>query len=82
MYNADSGCRFDDFLCSNQKCVQFNLTCNGNNDCGDWSDELRCRGTSRHLFYGCTYNKYEHSIKNDRQKYLFILQGLKAAAFV
>lgn len=33
------------FECTNKKCIDFKKTCDGNNDCGDFSDEVdqRCR---------------------------------------
>ena len=33
-----------DFVCSNKICISHNLTCDSNNDCGDWSDEKHCKG--------------------------------------
>ena len=39
MCNLAVGCRMGEFVCSNQKCIHFNRTCNGDNNCGDGSDE-------------------------------------------
>ena len=30
------------FHCDNHMCIYKNLTCNGRNDCFDWSDEAGC----------------------------------------
>ncbi|KAH8295018.1 hypothetical protein KR018_005781 [Drosophila ironensis] len=35
-------CRPDQFQCNNRRCIGGHLTCNGNNDCLDGSDELDC----------------------------------------
>lgn len=32
-------CPLNHFRCFNQRCVPNNLVCNGNNDCGDYTDE-------------------------------------------
>ena len=39
-------CEKNQFLCNNKKCIPESWKCNGNNDCGDSSDELDslCRG--------------------------------------
>ena len=36
------GCRQDQFSCRNSLCVGSHLVCNGQDDCGDFSDELHC----------------------------------------
>ena len=35
-------CVWGQFKCSNHQCVDFELVCNGVDDCGDLSDELGC----------------------------------------
>lgn len=44
---AQSGldCPEDSFVCDNKNCVNRNETCNGIDDCGDFSDETGCKGT-------------------------------------
>lgn len=32
----------DNFFCHNKVCINANLTCNGQDDCGDFSDEDKC----------------------------------------
>lgn len=32
--------------CSNGLCVQTQYFCDGDNDCGEWNDEINCRKSS------------------------------------
>ncbi|XP_075118337.1 complement factor I-like [Leptodactylus fuscus] len=41
-YCVIAECNEDQFSCVNEKCIDRNRTCNGQNDCGDLSDELCC----------------------------------------
>ena len=34
-----AACSVDEYTCDNGHCVSLDLTCDGNNDCGDFSDE-------------------------------------------
>lgn len=39
------GCKISELHCRNGRCVALDLYCNGNNDCGDNSDEPKyCTG--------------------------------------
>ena len=40
--SADSDCRSSAFTCDNGRCVAESDECDGNNDCGDNSDEQNC----------------------------------------
>ena len=40
----DEGCKIGEYVCSNRQCIEHNKTCNLINDCGDWSDEIGCKG--------------------------------------
>ena len=46
LYSISKGtsptCRSTEFSCVNQKCIPKDWACNGENDCGDDSDELNC----------------------------------------
>ena len=40
-YHSDYACGEDEFSCTNHKCIPMSFKCNGQNDCGDNSDEER-----------------------------------------
>ena len=50
-YKGCCFCEENQFLCANRKCIPGNWICNGNNDCGDGSDELAeiCKGHSLNI---------------------------------
>ncbi|XP_056420642.1 complement factor I isoform X2 [Hyla sarda] len=41
-YKDTNACEDQQFTCVNGKCIDINNICNGQNDCGDLSDELCC----------------------------------------
>ena len=45
----NQGCGSDQFQCDNLKCVPANYSCDGDNDCGDLSDETcgKCNSASK-----------------------------------
>ena len=47
-------CHKNEFQCLNNKCILSNLKCDGNDDCGDNSDEEKnaCKGTDW-IYFSC-----------------------------
>ncbi len=43
------------FTCRNQKCIDVEWVCDGDNDCGDDSDELDCGQLKTFLHFWCRY---------------------------
>ncbi|XP_066292098.1 MAM and LDL-receptor class A domain-containing protein 1-like isoform X1 [Branchiostoma lanceolatum] len=43
-----SSCAADQFTCWNGSCIFLNMTCDGNSDCNDGSDEVFCNQTTPH----------------------------------
>lgn len=50
-FNGCCMCLENQYLCNNKKCIPINWKCNGNNDCGDNSDE--------HAQAGCEGNNVD-----------------------
>ncbi|XP_054719384.1 sortilin-related receptor-like [Uloborus diversus] len=55
-------CKVDEFRCTNHKCVPKAKTCDGINDCGDYSDEGRqCDSTCDAGKFKCKNNRCIHA---------------------
>lgn len=55
-------CKPDEFLCANHTCIPKNKTCDGVNDCGDYSDEGRqCDSTCDSGKFKCKNNRCIHA---------------------
>ncbi|XP_030840490.1 atrial natriuretic peptide-converting enzyme-like [Strongylocentrotus purpuratus] len=81
------GCGNDSFTCINNNCVLNSLTCDGYNDCGDFSDEEYCPpcvpleniGECGQLPYDRTYfsNQYSPNSPQAVLSYNFIIHSLQ-----
>ena len=50
VFTAVSTCSDSQFSCSNGRCIYHTFECDGQDDCGDESDELKCsKLRSRHV---------------------------------
>ncbi|XP_072261805.1 complement factor I [Pyxicephalus adspersus] len=50
-YKESKNCTEDQFTCVNGKCISLENTCNGDDDCGDLSDELCCSKCRKESFH-------------------------------
>lgn len=60
--SVEAGCDWDQFHCSNGKCVPEIWKCNTMDECGDNSDELLCERSTPPTafpFQPCTYNEFQ-----------------------
>ncbi|XP_046475908.1 uncharacterized protein [Neodiprion pinetum] len=73
LVTAVSSCQQTEFNCGNGKCVPLNRVCNGLDDCGDSSDEVRQCSPCNKTYYGNVGKTYElelHRPKEDKVPYI------------
>ncbi|KAH3868410.1 hypothetical protein DPMN_031557, partial [Dreissena polymorpha] len=52
---ASSSCGANNFTCANGRCVSLTWKCDGQNDCGDFSDEINCpKATCADGYFSCS----------------------------
>ncbi|XP_073968471.1 uncharacterized protein isoform X2 [Rhodnius prolixus] len=73
MFTLVGACRISELTCRNGKCISLDLYCNGNNDCGDNSDEPKYCTVCNRTYYGDlgrTYSMNLRAPREDRLPYL------------
>ncbi|CAG7838540.1 unnamed protein product [Allacma fusca] len=63
-----TACEIHQATCANGECIDKNMVCDGDNDCSDGSDEMRCRGRDGYEMRcrgrdGCEPNEFRCSNK-------------------
>lgn len=54
-----NACPTEMFTCSNGRCIDLMLKCNGVSECEDDSDEQYCKDTGNRNYVNCTVDQYK-----------------------
>lgn len=61
IFIATGACGPDEFHCTNDKCVDVSLTCDGRDDCGDGSDEDKECSKNPNIYSQSSFHFIKHS---------------------
>ncbi|XP_043485258.1 uncharacterized protein LOC122513084 [Leptopilina heterotoma] len=75
-----SGCRLSEFLCNTGHCISQDKFCDGEDDCGDKSDEPRYCTPCNRTLYGDVGRTYEVEVRRPREDRLPFLCHLNFTA--
>ncbi|XP_037294375.1 uncharacterized protein LOC119189290 [Manduca sexta] len=69
--NVDSGpCRLSELLCDTGQCISLDKYCNGEDDCGDKSDEPKSCTPCNRTYMGDVGRTYELEVRRPREDHL------------
>ncbi|KAL5242422.1 hypothetical protein ACI65C_009832 [Semiaphis heraclei] len=80
MINYGFGCQLSEFMCDTGYCVSLDKFCNGNDDCGDKSDEPPYCSPCNRTYHGEVGRTYELEVRRPREDRLPFLCYLNFTA--
>ncbi|XP_023940214.2 uncharacterized protein LOC112047349 [Bicyclus anynana] len=68
--NIDTPCRLSELLCDTGQCISLDKYCNGEDDCGDKSDEPKSCTPCNRTYMGDVGRTYELEVRRPREDHL------------
>ncbi|CAK1580186.1 unnamed protein product [Parnassius mnemosyne] len=77
---VDSPCRLSELLCDTGQCISLDKYCNGEDDCGDKSDEPKACSPCNRTYMGDVGRTYEIEVRRPREDHLPFICNLNFTA--